>query len=154
MRLLTLIGLLSWSRPMPGTTSGTLLFRMWCVGVSWDLITPLSFFSIQWTGFISSPVSGSVTFYVDSDDGVRLYVNDILLINEWESTGAGAYSYAYSIPTANVLYPIVLQYKEQTGSASCVLSWDVGSGKTLIPSTVLYPATAAISGTPATLTVV
>ena len=40
-------------------------------------------FSVRWSGQIKAPVTGTYTFTTASDDGVRLYVNTQLLIDNW-----------------------------------------------------------------------
>lgn len=42
--------------------------------------------SVRWTGRLLPPHSEVFTFYVDADDGVRLWVNDVHLIDRWEGT--------------------------------------------------------------------
>ena len=42
-------------------------------------------FSARWTGRISAPYTESYTFYTRSDNGVRLWVNNTLVINNWTS---------------------------------------------------------------------
>jgi hypothetical protein len=47
-------------------------------------------FSVRWTGQAKPAVTGDYTFYVNSDDGVRLWVNDCLVIDSWtDRTAAG-----------------------------------------------------------------
>ncbi|NJM16128.1 MAG: hypothetical protein HC896_12800 [Bacteroidales bacterium] len=41
----------------------------------------LDFFSVRWTGHIKPVYSETYTFYLTSDDGSRLYINDSLVIN-------------------------------------------------------------------------
>jgi hypothetical protein len=43
-------------------------------------------FSLRWTGIIVPPRSGRYRFTVSADERARLYINDTLLINCWEST--------------------------------------------------------------------
>ena len=40
-------------------------------------------FSVRWSGQVMAPVTGTYTFTTTSDDGVRLYVNGQLLIDNW-----------------------------------------------------------------------
>jgi hypothetical protein len=44
----------------------------------------LNQFSVRWTGQITPPASGKYTFYTFSDDGVRLWVNNRSLIDNWQ----------------------------------------------------------------------
>ncbi len=40
-----------------------------------------NYFSVRWTGKVWPPASGDYTFYAAGDDGVRLWINGVLLIN-------------------------------------------------------------------------
>jgi len=40
-------------------------------------------FSVRWSGTVTAPVSGRYTFFTFSDDGVRLWVNNKLIIDNW-----------------------------------------------------------------------
>jgi len=44
-------------------------------------------FSVRWDGYIQLYNTGSYKFRVISDDGVRLWVDDILVIDDWELQG-------------------------------------------------------------------
>ena len=45
-------------------------------------------FSVRWTGQVTAPATGTYTFHVITDDGVRLYVDNQLLIDRWVGQGA------------------------------------------------------------------
>ena len=47
-------------------------------------------FSAKWTGQVKAPVSGSYTFTVTGDDGVRLFLNGVKVIDGWRDQGADA----------------------------------------------------------------
>ena len=47
-------------------------------------------FSVRWSGQVQAPVTGTYTFTTASDDGVRLYVNGQLLIDNWTDHGGDA----------------------------------------------------------------
>lgn len=81
-----------------------------------------------------------------------MYVDDILVIDAWTS-GTSEYNATVTFATADLLYPIRLEYKEDTGAAYCFLRWNIGGGKVVVPSAVLFTAASAISGSPFSLTV-
>lgn len=93
-------------------------------------------FSTRWTGKIKPSVSGTHTFYTESDDGVRLWVNGQLLINNWTMHTSTVNSRTISL-SAGVWYDIRMEHQERTGSAVAKLSW---SGPNF--SRVTVPATA------------
>lgn len=44
---------------------------------------PVNHFSARWTGFMNCDTPGDYTFYLAGNDGYRLFVNDILIIDRW-----------------------------------------------------------------------
>ena len=100
-----------------------------------------SFFSARWTGRVRAPVTGTYTFYVTGDDGVRLLLNGNTVIDGWRDQGATSYSYTTNL-TAGTLYDIELDYYEHEGRAVCELQWSYpGQSTEVIPSSQLYSST-------------
>ncbi len=98
------------------------------------------YFSVKWTGQVRAPVSGTYTFTVTGDDGVRLYLNGQLVIDGWTDQYPTSYSYTTTL-TAGTLYNIELHYYEHGGDASCRLRWSYpGQSTQTIPSSQLYPS--------------
>ncbi len=101
-------------------------------------------YSVRWTGQVEARYSENHTFYTTSDDGVRLWVDGQLLINNWtghpptENTGTITL-------TAGQRYNVRLEYFEDDGGAVAKLSWSSASqAKQIIAQTQLY----ATVGTP------
>ncbi|RMD81024.1 MAG: hypothetical protein D6820_05815, partial [Lentisphaerae bacterium] len=46
---------------------------------------PADHFAIRWRAYISPPTDGQYTFITRSDDGVKLYLDDKLIINDWNA---------------------------------------------------------------------
>lgn len=96
-------------------------------------------FSVRWTGWVQIPSSGAWTFYVTADDGVRLWVNGQLLVDQWKDQGATEYSAPLSL-TGGSKVDIRLEYYENGGSATVQLRWSgPGVTKQIIPQEYLYP---------------
>lgn len=94
-------------------------------------------FSIAWEGGITVPEKGEYTFYTNSDDGTRLYVNDILIIDQWSNHGLVEYSGRMTLRPGTV-YPIRMEYYDNTGSAAVYLLWSgPGISKQVIPAAYL-----------------
>jgi hypothetical protein len=109
---------------------------------------PADNFSVRWTGQVSPRYSGSTTFYTVSDDGIRLWVNGQLLIDNWTNHGPTENSGALSL-NAGQRYDLKLEYYEATGGATARLLWSSScETKGAIPTSQLYPA-AAPPGDPA-----
>lgn len=103
-----------------------------------DPSLPNDHFSARWTGEVQPPTSGSYTFHTSSDDGVRLWVNGQLLINDW-TNHAQANDYGSIALTAGQKYDIRMEYYENTGNAVAILSWSYsGQADTVIPQSALY----------------
>ena len=88
---------------------------------------------------MKAPVSGSYTFTVTGDDGVRLFLNGVKVVEGWRDQGATAYRHTTTL-TAGTLYNIELHYYEHEGNAACRLQWSyLGQATHTIPQGQLYP---------------
>jgi uncharacterized repeat protein (TIGR03806 family) len=97
-------------------------------------------FTVRWTGTVQPQFSQTYYFYTIADDGVRLFINGQLLINDWnDKTSATTSSNSITL-AAQQLYNIELDYYQKTNNASVVLSWSSPSTPlAVIPQTQLYP---------------
>jgi hypothetical protein len=92
-------------------------------------------FSVRWTGSVQAPVTGTFQFTTLSDDGVRLWVNGQLLIDNWTNHPATTNTSAGISLTAGVKYPITLEYYEKAGGATIRLQWSYpGQARQAIPA--------------------
>jgi hypothetical protein len=64
-------------------------------------------FSIRWTGRIKAPVTGKYKIETINDDGVRVFINDKVFVNEWNSWGKNQDSVNLE---AGVLYDLRVEY--------------------------------------------
>ena len=80
-------------------------------------------FSVKWTGQVKAPVSGSYTFSVTADDGVRLFLNGAKVIEGWKDQSAATYTHTPRHLAAGTLYNIELHYYEHGGDAVARLHW-------------------------------
>lgn len=79
-------------------------------------------FSVRWTGYVKPEKSETYTFDVGSDDGVRLYIDDELVINDWNDHAYLTNSFTKEL-TAGKLYKIKLEYYERGGGAIVKFGW-------------------------------
>jgi hypothetical protein len=108
-------------------------------------------FSVRWTGQVQARFSQTYTFYTTSDDGVRLWVNGVQLINNWTNHSSTENSGTIAL-LANQKYDIQMDYYENTGTAVAKLSWSSASqAKQIIPQVQLYPAV-TVPAAPSNLT--
>jgi glucose/arabinose dehydrogenase len=82
---------------------------------------PANNFSVRWTGQVEPQFSGPTTFYALADDGVRLWVDNVLLVNRWNSN-AGENSGVISL-VAGQKVAVRMEYFEKNGTAAARLSW-------------------------------
>jgi hypothetical protein len=111
-----------------------------------DPLLPVDSYSIRWTGSVQTPAditAGEVyTFYTVADDGVKLWVDDQLIITDWTTHPPTERSGIIELK-AGTRYNIKLEYFEGTGGAVAQLLWQPPGGlKQVIPSSNLYPLTA------------
>jgi hypothetical protein len=100
-------------------------------------------FSVRWSGSVAPRYSEPYTFYTASDDGVRLWVNDQLLIDNWTNHSATENSGTITLQ-AGQKYALKLEYYERGGKAVAQLGWSSPSqAKEIIPQSQLYPPSAS-----------
>jgi hypothetical protein len=78
-------------------------------------------FSAHWEGRFHFQ-GGTYTFHAKADDGIRLWVGGVLLINEWQTQGPTEFS--KSIELAPGAYKIIVEYFENGGGAVAHVWWD------------------------------
>ncbi|WCM54386.1 putative baseplate assembly protein [Pseudomonas sp. WJP1] len=97
-------------------------------------------FSVRWSGWLQIPESGSYSIFVKADDGVRLWLNGQLLINQWPGKDNPEPSATLHELKAGQKLDIRLEYFENTGAALIQLSWQgPGIAKQIIGQSRLYP---------------
>ena len=79
-------------------------------------------FSVRWIGYLKPDKSDKYTFDISSDDGVRLYIDDKLIINDWNDHAVLTNSYTMEL-NAGQLYKIKLEYYEKGGGAIIKFGW-------------------------------
>lgn len=147
----------SANNPAFPTTSPTLTRTDATVNFDWVNGNPGApinndYFFVRWSGQIQPLYSQNYTFTTRSDDGVRLWVNGVQIINDWNTYAVKDNTGTISL-TAGVKYDIVLEYYENTGQAVSKLYWNSTSqAKEIIPQSQLFPS--AICGSPASADVV
>jgi beta-glucosidase len=97
------------------------------IDFNWSSVSPKKgfsreYFSVRWTGFLQVPKPGTYELDFLSDDGVRLYVDDQLVINNWTDHGATLDSYKVNLD-AGKKYKIKIEYYQSTGGAIARLLW-------------------------------
>lgn len=90
-----------------------------------DTVLPNDFYSVRWKGFIKAPITGRYQIGLEGNDGFRLYLNQRLIIDEWEKQ-------SYHTRLATILlskdssYAVTIEFKEPNGNAHIRLIWNQG----------------------------
>jgi hypothetical protein len=108
-------------------------------------------FAVRWSGSIVPRVSGDMTFFVQSDDGVRLWIDGQLLVDAWTIPSPFQYWGWQRFGTINLQggksYSLVLEYFENTNRAISSLRWvSHNQPFEVVPATQLIPTTSPPGG--------
>ena len=124
------------------TFSGSpLLTRVEAINFDWGNNAPAAGvpkdkFSVRWTGRVQVSTSGLYRFQTVSDDGIRLSVNGVQVINDWTSHSAKTDTSVDVNLTAGQFYTVTLEYFDNSGKAVARLRWR-------LPGTTTYVAVPA-----------
>lgn len=111
----------------------------WSVGSPDEAYLGEDDFSIRWTGYVEPYFSEEYNFFTITDDGVRLWINDELIIDHWIPQSATEIRGKIDLE-AGKRYRIVMEYYEAAGLASAKLGWwSERTPRQIIPSRQLYP---------------
>lgn len=107
-------------------------------GGSPNAIISNNLFKARFTGNIKTTDAGTYTFYVTADDGIRLWVNNQLLVDKWIDQGATEYQATVHL-AACTAYPIRIEYYQNQGDAVCKLEWSGPvTDRHVVPSAQLF----------------
>jgi hypothetical protein len=95
------------------------------------------FFYIRWTGKIRIPADGVYTFYLESDDGSRMFIDGKQVLDN-----GGAHAMEEVAGTMNLTagdHPLKVEFFEKDVDAGCKMSWKSAKiGKQIVPASVLF----------------
>lgn len=86
-----------------------------------DQQIPSDNFSVRWTKNQYFD-QGTYTFATTTDDGVKLYLDDKLIINQWHDNDSDSYHATHEITKG--LHQIVMEYYDNSGKATAKLTID------------------------------
>lgn len=101
------------------------------IDFSWTLGSPdnekldTDQYSVRWTGQLKAPDSGKYKIGLRGNDGFRLYIDDKLIIDNWEKL-------SFSTSTVDINfekgkeYALIVEFNEQRGNAHLELIWNYG----------------------------
>jgi hypothetical protein len=117
------------------------------VNYDWTSFSPQGIgpdtWSARWTGQVKPANSETYTFYTTSDDGVRLWVDNRLIVDNWTDHAPTENRGTITL-TAGQLYDVRMEYYENGGGAVAKLWWSSArQPKQIIPESRLYPTVTA-----------
>ena len=130
-----------------GTNFGTLVATRDDAEIDFDWATggpsglPVDQFSVRWTGTIVPEFSEAYTFSMSSDDGARVLVDGVTIIDDW-TVHAFAERQATVHLEAGRSYDITVEYFENLGFARVLLEWESAS----VSRRILKPSVTRGSG--------
>jgi beta-glucosidase len=83
---------------------------------------PTDNFSVRWTGRFVPPATGKYQFGARADDGVRVYLDDEVLVENWHDGSAKTVTKAVELE-AGRSYKLRIEYYDRYASATARLVW-------------------------------
>jgi uncharacterized protein (DUF1800 family) len=110
----------------------------WTNGTSPNLSNGL--YCVRWTGQIQPQYSETYYFDVRSDDGVKLWIGDQLIVDKWQTQNNGL-DWTNSIALqGGTRYNFKLEYLQNGGKGEAHLYWfSPNQSKQVVPANRLYP---------------
>ncbi|MEI7903479.1 MAG: PA14 domain-containing protein, partial [bacterium] len=101
-------------------------------------------YSVRWAGQVLAPETGTYRFSTRTSDGVRLWINGVQVINDWNDQAANLWNDSAAITlTAGHQYHLEMEYYHKTNPATVRLYWYMPSRQSqaamIIPQELLYP---------------
>jgi LysM repeat protein len=113
------------------------------IAFNWGLGWPNSkisadYFSVRWTRTVYLN-QGTYRFSVRTDDGARLFVDNVLVIDQWHP--ASGETYVVDVPLGTGNHVVRMEYYEETGYAYAYLTyaWVSGTGPDATPIPPITP---------------
>lgn len=101
-------------------------------------------FSARWTRYLALE-SGTYRFTARTDDGVRVYLDDTLIIDQWRDQPVQSASVEKSVNAGH--HKVVVEYYEHTGLAEARFNWERVSASPINHWRGEYYDNASLSGT-------
>ena len=111
---------------------------------------------VRFTGSILSNTTQDISFLATADDGTRLYIDEVLVADDWRDKGGGGTTTDPISFTAGVPKTIKLMYYENGGGANVFLHWDQSGSMDIIPASAFTSQAAPVVktiGPPRNLTI-
>ncbi|MEA1898490.1 MAG: glycoside hydrolase family 3 N-terminal domain-containing protein, partial [Bacteroidota bacterium] len=100
----------------------------------WTLYSPdnekinYDWYSTRWTGQLTTPETGKFKIGIKGNDGYRLYINDELIIDNWQKQTFRTITKEYSFEKGKE-YDLKIEFYESVGHVWFSLIWNIGLSK-------------------------
>ena len=81
------------------------------------------FYSVRWTGGFFAPVTGEYRFFVTADDGVRVWIDENLVVDAWQEQEATTYESALFLDGKSY-HKIKIEYFNTILHSVMMLAWE------------------------------
>ncbi|MFN8581563.1 MAG: glycoside hydrolase family 3 C-terminal domain-containing protein [Gemmatimonadaceae bacterium] len=100
------------------------------IDFQWTLSSPApeiagDWFAARWTGTLTVPATGLRRIGVEGNDGYRLYLDEHVLVDQWQKVSFGRHVVAVKL-TPGSSHRLRLEYHERNGNTKLKLVWDAG----------------------------
>jgi len=102
------------------------------IGFDWSGSSPMEGipqenFSVRWTGNLGPvPETGRYRILTKNDDGVRVFIDGKLLIDDWKAEDSATQAAEINL-TAGSTHTLRIEYMQLTGNALCTVGWTLPS---------------------------
>jgi len=128
------------------TLSGSLLHRVDpTIDFDWSAIAPATTvprenFSARWSGVLTAPSTGLYQLIATADDGVRVWVDQQLVIDQWRDQAATESTAALPL-VAGQPHDVLITYYQGGGDASLKLEWSSAAvPRAVVPASAIRPS--------------
>jgi len=115
------------------------------IAFAWNASMPFpnsGHFCVRWLGQVQPQYSETYHFVATTDDGVKLWVNDQLIIDAWTNKTISDITGTINLQ-AGVRYNFKMEYYQSTSATVATNSWySPSQPKQVVPTSRLYPAVA------------
>jgi len=92
---------------------------------------------VRWTGVLRVPADGKYTFFTESDDGSRVFIESKLVVDNGGLHAMEEKSGEIELKAGD--HDLRVEYFENGGTAGCKLSWEAkGIEKKILPASALF----------------
>ncbi|MGD9524070.1 MAG: glycoside hydrolase family 3 N-terminal domain-containing protein [Gemmatimonadales bacterium] len=83
---------------------------------------PIDWYAVRWVGEVVVPADGPRRLAVEGDDGFRLWIDDVLVLDRWAQVSNGLHPVGTALP-AGTVHKVRLEFRETTGNGRIRLAW-------------------------------